>query len=68
MSAKLAKNGPHRYAKGTAKPVTSGRKKGTPNKTTALIKDAVIQAAEAAGDEEGMIGYLTTQANPATER
>ena len=33
-----------------------------PNKTTALLKDAVLQAAEAAGDKEGMVGYLTTQA------
>jgi hypothetical protein len=44
-----------------------GRPKGSPNKTTALLKDAILQAAEAAGDAEGMIGYLTVQAreNPA---
>lgn len=41
---------------------TGGRKKGTPNKTTALLKDAILQAAEAAGDKEGMLGYLTSQA------
>ena len=40
-----------------------GRKKGVPNKTTALLKDAILKAAEAAGDKEGMIGYLTIQAN-----
>lgn len=40
-----------------------GRPKGSPNKTTALVKDAVIQAAEKAGDKEGMIGYLTRQAD-----
>lgn len=45
--------------KGKAGP---GRPKGTPNKTTALIKDAIIQAAEAAGGEGGMVGYLTLQA------
>lgn len=39
-----------------------GRQKGTPNKTTALLKDAVMQAAEAAGGEEGLVGYLKTQA------
>jgi hypothetical protein len=39
-----------------------GRKKGVPNKTTALLKDAILQAAERAGDKEGMIGYLTVQA------
>ena len=40
---------------------TGGRRKGSVNKTTALLKDAVLQAAEAAGDKEGMVGYLTTQ-------
>lgn len=39
-----------------------GRKKGVPNKTTALLKDAILQAAERAGDKDGLIGYLTTQA------
>jgi hypothetical protein len=39
-----------------------GRPKGMPNKTTALLKDAILRAAEAAGGNEGMIGYLTTQA------
>lgn len=45
--------------KGKAGP---GRPKGMPNKTTALIKDAIIQAAENAGGEGGMVGYLTLQA------
>lgn len=40
----------------------TGRAKGTPNKTTALLKDAILQAAEMAGDKEGLVGYLTTQA------
>jgi len=44
------------------KPKTGGRQRGTVNKTTALLKDAVLEAAEAAGDKEGMVGYLTTQA------
>lgn len=40
-----------------------GRKKGVPNKTTALLKDAILKAAEAAGGEEGgIVAYLTTQA------
>lgn len=39
-----------------------GRPKGTPNKTTALLKDAILEAAEKAGNKEGMIGYLTKQA------
>ena len=47
-------------AKGS--PKTGGRQKGTPNKTTALLKDAILQAAERAGDKDGMIGYLERQA------
>jgi hypothetical protein len=45
---------------------TGGRQKGTPNKTTALLKDAILQAAEAAGDGD-LVAYLTVQAraNPA---
>jgi hypothetical protein len=39
-----------------------GRKKGVPNKSTALLKDAILQAATAAGGKEGLVGYLTTQA------
>jgi hypothetical protein len=52
----------------TAKPKTgldrskTGRAKGTPNKTTALLKDAILQAAEGAGGKEGLVGYLTAQA------
>lgn len=42
---------------------TGGRKKGTPNKTTALLKDAVLRAAENAGGEDGMVGYLQRQAD-----
>lgn len=41
---------------------TGGRVKGTPNKTTALLKDAILQAAENAGGKGGLIGYLQQQA------
>lgn len=41
---------------------TGGRQKGTPNKTTALLKDAILKAAEQAGGDDGMVGYLTLQA------
>ena len=41
---------------GRGNPKTGGRRKGVVNKTTALLKDAVLQAAEAAGDKEGMVG------------
>lgn len=39
-----------------------GRVKGVPNRTTALLKDAILKAAEGAGDKDGMVGYLKTQA------
>lgn len=39
-----------------------GRPKGCLNKTTALLKDAILQAAEQAGGEGGIVGYLTLQA------
>lgn len=41
---------------------TGGRQKGTPNKTTALLKDAILRAAELAGGDDGMVGYLVIQA------
>lgn len=44
---------------------TGGRQKGTPNKTTALLKDAILKAAENAGGHEGpdgLIAYLQVQA------
>ncbi len=42
-----------------------GRPKGLANKTTKLLKDAILEAAEAAGsdtEQGGMVGYLTAQA------
>lgn len=39
-----------------------GRAKGTPNKITALLKDAILKAAENAGGGDGIEGYLTEQA------
>lgn len=45
-------------------PKTGGRKKGTPNRTTALLKDAILLAATKAGggEEDGLVTYLTIQA------
>jgi hypothetical protein len=48
--------------KGLAGP---GRPKGIPNKTTALLKDAILKAAERAGNkvgDDGMVSYLEVQA------
>ena len=48
----------------------TGRAKGTPNKTTALLKDAILTAATAVGSDgggrDGLVGYLQwqAQANP----
>ena len=47
-----------------------GRKKGIPNRTTTLLKDAILMAAELAGNEYkkadkgqgGLVGYLQVQA------
>lgn len=42
---------------------TGGRTKGTPNKTTSMLKNAIISAAEAAGEnmngKNGLVGYCT---------
>jgi hypothetical protein len=39
-----------------------GRKKGTPNKTTAVLKEAILLAAEQTGEDgkgkDGLVGYL----------
>lgn len=44
----------------------SGRQKGTPNKTTALLKDAILKAAEMVGEDGAgkgkLVGYLKTLA------
>ena len=43
------------------KNLKAGNKRG-PAKTTKLLKDAILEAAQAAGGEGGMVGYLTLQA------
>ena len=44
-----------------AMPVSPGRPKGVPNKTTAILKDAILQAATGAGGGD-MAAYLELQA------
>jgi hypothetical protein len=43
--------------------IGKGRKRGVPNKTTALLKDAILKAAEATGEDregkDGLVGYCT---------
>lgn len=64
MSEAVKKTAENRIGKGKAGP---GRPKGQPNKTTALLKDAILQAAQEAGGNDGLVGYLRIQAieNPA---
>lgn len=40
----------------------TGRAKGTPNKTTKLLKDAILRAADKAGGKGGLVAYLERQA------
>jgi len=44
-------------------PKSRGRPKGSPNKTTALLKDAILAAADSAGGKGGMAAYLAHQAS-----
>ena len=44
------------------KPNKKGRPKGAPNKTTALLKEAILKAADRAGGKAGLVGYLKEQA------
>lgn len=50
----------HLFAKGHEK--VGGREKGKPNKTTMLLKEAIIMAAECEGldrrGKDGLVGYL----------
>ncbi|WP_455476585.1 hypothetical protein [Bartonella sp. B41] len=60
MKATIAKP-----AKRTPPKAGMGRVKGVPNKTTRILKEAVIKAAERAGKkygDDGLISYLEKQA------
>jgi hypothetical protein len=39
-----------------------GRPKGSPNKLPASVKEAILKAGEAAGGDDGLVGYLRKQA------
>jgi hypothetical protein len=43
----------------------TGRQKGTPNKTTKLLKDATLMAATKAGGKGGLVAFLEAQARKA---
>jgi hypothetical protein len=40
-----------------------GRQKGTPNKVTRTLREAILQALEEAGGKGGAVEYLRSQAN-----
>lgn len=52
------------FAKGDPRPEGAGRKPGQQNKTTKLLKEAIIEAAEAEGRDgngkQGLVGFLRT--------
>ena len=50
-----------RFEKGThgGPRAGAGRPPGARNKITVALKDAILQAGEAAGGDEGLVGYLT---------
>lgn len=59
--------GASKIVESTARPPNAGkgRPKGSLNKTTVLLKDALLKAAEQAGNKvgsEGMVSYLAHQA------
>jgi hypothetical protein len=60
MDSKVGKNKPPTR---TVTRGNIGRPKGSTNKSTALLKDAILQAAELAGDKGGMVNYLLKQAH-----
>ena len=61
----MNKSKPNKVVRSAAKKPPNagrGRKPGVPNKTTALLKDAILQATAVAGGRDGLVGYLTAQA------
>jgi hypothetical protein len=44
--------GPHRFKKGEPRPAKAGRRRGVPNRITMAMKDAIIAAAESAGEKK----------------
>lgn len=62
LETAIRKAGKHLFKKGEPRPEGSGRKKGSTNKITPLLKEAIIMAAEAEGSDQqgkdGLIGYL----------
>jgi len=58
----MGRETPARLRPSADQPKTGDRVAGTPNKTTGLLKDAILLAADKAGGKEGIAGYLRAQA------
>jgi len=43
-------------------PISPGRPKGKPNRTTTLLKDAILLAAEELGGADGLVGFFKAHA------
>jgi hypothetical protein len=58
----IVKTGKKLFQKGMARPEGAGRKSGSVNKTTKLLKEALMLAAEAEGRDgagkDGLVGFL----------
>jgi hypothetical protein len=59
---KVGDEAPHKFKKGMPRPEGAGRQKGVKNKTTVLLKEALILAAECEGldrkGKHGLVGFL----------
>jgi hypothetical protein len=54
----VKRNANGQFARGSKALAGAGRPKGSPNKTTTQLREAILGALEAAGGEEGSVGYL----------
>lgn len=70
-SATTPRSASGRFVKGAPKPPNAGRTKGKRNRTTGLLRDAIIKAADLCGRDgrgtDGAVGYLVwlSRAEPA---
>ena len=55
-----------KFRKGDARPANAGRRPGSQNKTTSLLKDAVLLAAQLEGDVTMQTGKTPAQLNRET--
>ena len=54
----VKRNANGQFERGSKALAGAGRPKGSPNKTTTQLREAILGALEAAGGKEGSVGYL----------